>query len=167
MVSDSERVIDVVVSAGLFSASETAPVKGMFAAYFAGSEAQGHQAVVDVDAGELVGVAYYQPKPATYGVWDLTMLAVRDARQGAGRGTVLLDWVEDDVRRRDGRLLLIETSSSAAQDRARRLYARAGYEEAVRIADYWEPCDDLVLFVKRLSWRGRTPSTLDQKGVAS
>ena len=53
--------------------------------------------------------------------------------------------------------MLIETSAHAAQARARRLYARAGYVEAARIADYWESGDDLVLFVKRLGDPLRCP----------
>jgi len=130
-------IIEVAVESGLFGAGETAPVRGMLAAYFARSEAEGHGTVVDADDDGLVGVAYYEPKPATDGVWDLTMLAVRSVRQGAGRGAALLGSVEDDVQRKAGRMMLIETSAHAAQARARRLYARAGYDEAARIADYW------------------------------
>jgi GNAT superfamily N-acetyltransferase len=148
--SELEQMIDVVVDSGLFGAEESEPVRSMLSAYFAGSGTEGHGAVVDGDDDGLTGVAYYQPKPATEGVWDLTMLGVRGARQGAGRGAALLDWVEDDVRRKSGRMMVIETSAHANQARARRLYARAGYDEVVRIADYWEPGDDLVLFVKRL-----------------
>jgi GNAT superfamily N-acetyltransferase len=147
---DLEPIVELAIESGLFGPGEPQPVRELLADYFGRTRAEGHGAAVDAHGGELYGVAYYKPRPAADGVWELTMLAVRSARQGAGRGAALLGWTEDEVRRAGGRMLLIETSAGPAQTRARRLYARAGYVEGARIADYWEPGDDLVLFIKRL-----------------
>jgi GNAT superfamily N-acetyltransferase len=45
------------------------------------------------------------------GVWDLYWIAVDPKHQGQGLGQVLLRFVENEVRRQSGRMLLIETSS--------------------------------------------------------
>lgn len=148
--ADLDPIVDTVVESGLFPEGETGPIRALLAEHLAGPCASNAQVVVDTEDDVVVGVAYYQPKAATDGTWDLTMLAVRGHFQGAGRGAALLERVENDVRSRAGRLLLIETSASSGQGRARRLYARAGYDEAATIDDYWEPGDSLVLFAKHL-----------------
>lgn len=146
---DTSAVIDLVVGAGMFSADDAWLVEGMMADYFDSNEAGGHACVIDDEGGPL-GVAYYQPKTAADRVWDLTMIAVRPTRQGQGRGAAMLRHVEEDLRARDGRLLLVETSSRPRYERTRTFYLGCGYEEEARVRDYWEAGDDLVLFRKAL-----------------
>lgn len=112
---DSAAVTDLAVAAGMFSTDDAWFLEGMMADYFGGNQNDGHVCVVD-DEGGPIGVAYYQPETAADRVWDLTMIAVRPARQGRGRGTALLRHVEDDLRTRDQRLLLVETSSLPKYD---------------------------------------------------
>lgn len=149
-ISDLESIVDVVVDAGLFEESQTVSVRSLLSTYFASQTTDGARAVVDIEDDAVVGVAYCQQKAGADGVWDLTMLAVAERAQGVGRGAALMQCVERDVRRRAGRIVLIETSASAAQARARRLYERSGYAQAAQITNYWEPGDDLVLYVKHL-----------------
>ena len=146
---DTAAVVDLVVAAEMFSADDAWLVEGMLADYFETNKEHGHVCVIDDEGGPL-GVAYYQPKPAADRVWDLTMIAVRPAHQGQGRGAAILRRVEEDLRAGGGRLLLVETSASAQYDRTRALYAKRGYEEEARIRDYWAEGDDLVVFRKAL-----------------
>ncbi len=147
---DTAAVIDLVIAAGMFSAADAWLVEGMLADYFDGNEEDGHVCVID-DEGGPVGVAYYQPKPVADRVWDLTMIAVRPVRQGQGRGASMLRRVEEDLRARGQRLLLVETSALPQYDRTRAFYVRCGYEEEARIRDYWTAGDDLVVFCKALN----------------
>ena len=142
-------MIDLVVAAGMFSADDAWLVEGMLADYFDGKKDDGHVCVID-DEGGTLGVAYYQPEPAADRVWDLTMIAVRPAHQGRGRGAAMLRSVEEDLRARAQRLLLVETSALPQYDRTRAFYAGCGYEEEARIRDYWTLGDDLVVFRKVL-----------------
>ncbi len=144
---DAAAVVDLVVAAGMFTSEEAGVVEGMLADHFAGDG--GHVCVVDDDGG-VRGVAYYQPEPAADRVWDLTMIAVHPDRQGRGRGTAMLRHVEEDLRARDQRLLLVDTSGSPQYDRTRAFYRRCAYEEEARVRDYWEAGDDLVVFRKDL-----------------
>lgn len=144
-------MVDLVVAAGMFSADDAWLVEGMLADYFDANEDDGHVCVVDEEGdGGPLGVAYYQPKAATDRVWDLTMIAVRPARQGRGHGAAMLRGVEEDLRARGQRLLLVETSGTPQYDRTRAFYAKCGYGEEARVRDYWAADDDLVLFRKAM-----------------
>ena len=72
--------------------------------------------------GSVVGVAFFEPREATDRVWYLQMLAVAPSAQGQGVGKRLLHCVEEDLRAREQRLLLIETSGTPPYDRTRSFY---------------------------------------------
>lgn len=145
---DSAAVIDVVIAAEMFSAEDAWMVEGLLATHF-GDGVDGHVCLIDDEGGPL-GVAYYQPKSGADRVWDLTMIAVRPAHQGRGRGAAMLAHVEQDLRERGQRLLLVDTSAMPQYDRTRAFYVKCGYEEEARIRDYWTEGDDLVVFRKAL-----------------
>ncbi len=148
---DAAEVIEVVVAADMFTADEVPFLEEMLSGYEAAARDEGHVAVV-VDEGPMgvAGVAYYRPKEAADRVWDLTMIAVRPALQGHGLGRALLLHVEQDLRDRGERLLLVDTSGTTRYDRTREFYQRCGYSQEARVRDYWEDGDDLVIFSKRI-----------------
>lgn len=148
--ADTQAVVDLVVAAGMFTTEEAPFIEQMLTGYEAAARDEGHLGVVDDGPDGLVAVAYYQPKGPADRVWDLTMIAVRPELQGGGRGTALLRHVEEDLRGRGQRLLLVDTSGTAQYDRARDFYGRCGYQQEARVRDYWEDGDDLVVFTKRL-----------------
>lgn len=106
--------------------------------------------VVDDEAGEVVGVAFFEPREATDRVWYLTMIVVSQTVRGTGRGRGLLTYVEDQLRSENQRLLLIETSGTTQYDGTRRFYEGGGYREVARIPDYFEDGDAMVLYKKDL-----------------
>ncbi len=147
---DSAAVIDLVIAVEMFSADDARLVEGMLAEYFDANKDDGHVCMIDDEGGPL-GVAYYQPESAADRVWDLTMIAVQPDRQGQGRGAAMLRRVEEDLRARGQRLLLVDTSASPQYDRTRAFYVKCGYEEEARIRNYWTAGDDLVVFRKALN----------------
>lgn len=144
---DADAVVGLAVDSGLFPAGEVEPVVALLADYVEG-RAPGHRGDVDHDGGELVAMAYYQPAAATDRTWYLTMIAVRAGRQGEGRGSALLAHVEEQLRARGQRMLLVETSGLATFEPTRAFYQRAGYHQEARVRDFFEPGDDMVLFRK-------------------
>lgn len=102
------------------------------------------------DADGIQGYACYGPTPKTDGVYDLYWIAVDPKRQGQGIGQLLLRFVENEVRRRRGRMLLIETRSRQSFAPTRRFYQRSGYDEISRIKDFYRIEDDKIVFCKRL-----------------
>ncbi len=150
--SDTPAVIELAVSSGLFSGPEAEGVRGLMDDFFARARAQGHACLLDVDDGVLpVGVAYYEPTPATDRTWTLLMIAVRRDRQGQGRGGMLLRRVEDALRGQQQRLLLVETSGVPDFALTRAFYDKAGYTAEARVRDYYAVGDDMVLYRKNLT----------------
>lgn len=151
---DIPAVVDLAVDSGLFPAEESGIVQTLLKDYVARTAAEGHTCLVDDRAdpdGALEAVAYYEPRPATDRTWELTMIAVRRGGQGRGTGGHLMSHVEDDLRARGQRLLLVLTSGLASFARTRAFYDRAGYDQEARVRDYYEPGDDLVLYRKDLA----------------
>jgi ribosomal protein S18 acetylase RimI-like enzyme len=96
------------------------------------------------------GYACFGPHPLTEGTYDLYWIGVSPAIQGHGVGHALMVQVETEVRSRGGRLLLIETSSTAPYTAARRLYDSCGFGLEAKIHDFYAPGDDLLIFAKHL-----------------
>jgi ribosomal protein S18 acetylase RimI-like enzyme len=147
---DVTAIIELVVASGLFAPDDTYILEKMMTDYFEGNINDGHQCVID-EADKPLGVAYYAPAKATDRSWYLTMIAVRGEHQGGGRGTILLQHVENALQKAGQRVLLVETSALPIYERTRMFYIKCGYEEEARIRDYWSAGDDMVVFRKVLN----------------
>jgi ribosomal protein S18 acetylase RimI-like enzyme len=84
-------------------------------------------------------------------VYDLYWIAVDPKHQGQGLGQLLLRFVENEVKKHAGRMLLIETSSKRSYAPTIRFYQQAGYHEISRIKDFYRIEDDKVVFCKHLA----------------
>ncbi|MBI4420098.1 MAG: GNAT family N-acetyltransferase [Gemmatimonadetes bacterium] len=103
------------------------------------------------EEGQLLGFACYGPTPCTVGTWDLYWIAVDPAAHRQGVGRKLLEVVERNIGAEGGRLVVAETSSRADYDPTRAFYQATGYAVAARVADFYAPKDDLVVYTKRLA----------------
>lgn len=153
--SDISAVVQVALSSGLFPDAEAEVVRTLMDDFFARTRAEGHGCLVDVDGDAdhdvVAGVAYFQPVAATDRTWTLLMIAVRPEQQGQGRGSVLLREVENQLRRQQQRLLLVETSGVPDFALTRAFYDKAGYDAEARVRDYYAAGDDMVLYRKDLA----------------
>lgn len=109
-----------------------------------------YEAVAAEFAGSLAGWICCGPTPCTVGTWDLYWMAVDPGLQGSGVGTALLQEMESRLRGR-ARLVVVETAGRPDYLATRRFYESRGYVAAARIADFYEPGDDLVIYTKRLT----------------
>ena len=96
-----------------------------------------------------VGYACFGPTPLTEGTYDLYWIAVDQAFTGQGIGTRLMQAVEQSVCERQGRMLLIETSSDEKFEPARDFYLKTGYILVETIHDFYRPGEDRVTYAKR------------------
>lgn len=101
-------------------------------------------------AGRTIGFAYCEPERMTEGTYNLLAIAIAPEHQRTGAGAALTRGVEDAVRRQDGRLLLVETSTDPDQDAARAFYAKGGFTEEGRIRDFYAPGQTKVIFWQQL-----------------
>jgi len=99
----------------------------------------------------LVGYSCYGPIPGTLDGHDLYWIAVDPDKQGKGYGSAILDETETRVVDAGGKRLYAETSSKDLYAPTRAFYERNGFFLEGRLADYYAPGDDKMLYVKRLA----------------
>jgi ribosomal protein S18 acetylase RimI-like enzyme len=152
---DRARILEMVASTGNFTSAEVATALELVDEALADGEASGYLFLVleDADPPVVQGYACYGPTPLTEGVYDLYWIVIDRAAQGRGHGRRLLALAEEEVRRRGGRKLLIETSSQESYAGTIRFYERSGYELAARVPDFYKVGDDKLVFSKDFTQR--------------
>jgi ribosomal protein S18 acetylase RimI-like enzyme len=150
---DRSRIHEIVTAAGNFSDQEIATAMELVDEAIQRGEESGY-AIVVAEISEtsptVAGYACYGPTPLTEGVFDLYWIAVHPKAQGYGIGRKLIGFVEEDIRSRGGRMLLIETSSRQDYDSTIEFYRRTHYELAARIKNFYRIGDDKLIFSKEL-----------------
>ncbi len=155
LAQDRERILEILVATARFTDEEVRCAMELVDLAREQPEKDEYLVYVldDPDSGpgrKVEGYVCYGPTPLTDGVFDLYWIAVDPKQQGQGIGQLLLRFVENEVRRRKGRMLLIETSSKDSYAPTMRFYQRSGYDEISRIKDFYRIEDDKVVFCKRL-----------------
>ena len=148
--SDTPTLKTLTAATGVFKPHEVEALQEVLDDYHAGSSGDDHVAVVDERDGQVVGYAYYAPDIMTDRSWYLYWIAVAKNIQARGIGGALLRHAEEDVRRRHGRLMFIETSSLPHSELTRKFYLKHGYEITGVLRDFYSDGDDMVIFRKRL-----------------
>jgi ribosomal protein S18 acetylase RimI-like enzyme len=81
----------------------------------------------------------------------LYWIAVDKSKHRGGVGKRLLKFSEEEVVRRGGKMLLIETSSQETYGGTIQFYERTGYALVGRIPEYYKAGDDKLIFAKRFT----------------
>jgi ribosomal protein S18 acetylase RimI-like enzyme len=146
---DSPTLIAIARDTGVFKPIEIQALEEVLDDYHATYRDQGHLSVTGEREGQIVGFAYYAPAAMTDRTWYLYWIAVTKQIQARGLGAKLLAHVENDIRLRHGRMLLLETSSTPHYDLTRKFYLKHHYQEQARIADFYAAGDSMVVYGKR------------------
>nr|HPH43423.1 GNAT family N-acetyltransferase [Candidatus Aminicenantes bacterium] len=145
-------VLALIEATGFFRPDEIAVAEELIDITLGRPEQEDYAIVVVTDeTGAVAGYMTYGPTPLTRGTYDLYWMAVDPKAQGRGYGRILVEWLEDHVRRAGGRLIVIETSSSEKYEPTRRFYLGLNYTETARIPDFYGPGDGRVIYTKRVS----------------
>ncbi|MBE3125725.1 MAG: GNAT family N-acetyltransferase [Acidobacteria bacterium] len=146
---DKEPVMDLIRETGFFTPAEVVVAEELIDVYLEDPEQKDYRiVVVENDRKDAVGYLTWGPTPLAEDAYDLYWMAVAPSEQGKGRGKVLVRWLEDEVRRRDGRMIIIETSSQPKYHGTRQFYIDLDYKEVARIPDYYRAGDDRVIYAK-------------------
>lgn len=144
--ADRAEIERIVRSTGAFREDEVVVAMELVDA----DEAEGYRFVVAEVEGKVAGYACFGATPLTIGTWDLYWIAVDPAMQGGGIGRELMSAVENAVRAERGRMILIETGGKASYGATRHAYIAWGYREIARVANFYEPGDDKVIYQRRV-----------------
>jgi ribosomal protein S18 acetylase RimI-like enzyme len=145
---DIERIAEIVQSAENFNPGERETAIELIKESLAGDD--DYIVFVLEEEDKVHGYVCYGPTPLTEGTYDLYWIAVDSESQGKGYGRALLQFVEEDLRKRKARLLVIETSSMETYGNTVRFYEKAGYQLASVIKEFYKPGDDKLTFIKYL-----------------
>jgi GNAT superfamily N-acetyltransferase len=131
-----------------FKPTEVIVAEEVIDSYFRDPGGSGYHALVAEIDLMVVGYICYGPTPLTEGTWDIYWIAVDKDKQGQGIGTSLMASAEDNIKKAEGRMVLIETSSLSGYEKTRRFYFTLGYEIVCQIPDFYMPGDHKIVFRK-------------------
>ncbi len=150
---DKDAVVGLIRATGFFTEAEVAVAEELIDVYL-GRPGQKDYDVVVVEGegagreGAPAGYMTWGPTPLAEDAYDLYWMAVAPAEQGKGRGKELVRWLEAEVGRRNGRVIIIETSSQPKYRGTRQFYIDLGYKEVARVPDFYRAGDDRVIYAK-------------------
>jgi len=133
-----------------FKPSEVAVAEEVIDSYLHDPKGSGYYTLVAEDESGIVGYISYGPTPLTEGTWDIYWQAVAREKRGQGIGSALMEMAEEEIRKAQGRLAIIETSSTPAYEKTRSFHLGHGYELIARIPDFYASGDDKLILQKRL-----------------
>lgn len=97
-----------------------------------------------------VALGYCVPEKLTEGTYNLLAIGVSRDMQGKGIAKEMMHYIEQHLKDKGARILIVETSSDEAQFTARSLYNKIGYHQEAIIRDFWNDGEDKIVFWKRV-----------------
>lgn len=149
---DRETILRILVESENFTVEEIKVALELVDIYLTDKDQKDYELFVDEEGGKVRGYVCIGHRPLTEGTYDLYWIAVDNAIQSRGIGSGMVKFVEDHIRRKGGRLILIETSQKPSYEKERRFYEKNGYTELVTIREFYRPGDSMVMFGKYLVW---------------
>ncbi len=148
---DREPIRDLIVGTGAFKPHEVdVAMELVDVALAKPGQDDYHPYVLTEEDGTVVAYACFGKNPMTKFTFDLYWLATRADRMGKGYGRKIVGFVEEEVRRRGGRLLVIETSSKESYGATREFYLKIGCTLAAQIPDYYDVGDDKLIYLRTI-----------------
>jgi ribosomal protein S18 acetylase RimI-like enzyme len=148
---DTPFLVEIAEGTGVFRAIEIDALKEVLNDFHAYNHAHGHRAITYERDSQIIGFAYFAPAAMTDRTWYLYWIAVTKKIQARGVGGELLRYAEEAIRKANGRILMLETSSLPTYDLTRKFYLKQGYHQAGVLHDYYTDGDDMVVFSKRIT----------------
>jgi GNAT superfamily N-acetyltransferase len=141
--------LGLIRATGFFTDAEVGVAEELLDIYLETPDQKDYQvAVIENGAKAVAGYMTWGPTPLAEDAYDLYWMAVAPSEQGQGRGKEMVRWLEAEVRRRGGRVILIETSSQPKYHGTRQFYIDLDYREVARVPDFYRAGDDRVIYAK-------------------
>jgi ribosomal protein S18 acetylase RimI-like enzyme len=144
--SDTEGLKVVVDSSELFPSEY---LDEMISDYFNNPDTQDIWFTY-IDNNKQVAIGYCVPEKLTEGTYNLLAIGVLKESQGKGIASEMMKHIEQLLKQKGGRILIVETSSDDAQIAARNFYKKIGYTQEAVIRDFWKEGEDKIVFWKKL-----------------
>jgi len=154
VAADRSGVFRILENAGNFTPEEVGTALELIDEWLDLGEHSGYLTYVldarDEESSEVLGYVCFGPTPLTESTYDLYWIAVDKSKHRGGVGKRLLKFAEEEIVRRGGQMLLVETSSQETYGGTIQFYEKTGYELVGKIPEYYKPGDDKLIFAKKL-----------------
>ena len=147
--ADKTALMQILNQISEFEPEEVGVAEDVIDGYLKSPTSSGYYILVAEYNSSLVGYICYGDTPLTKGTWDIYWMAVTPQHQSLGIGKALVEAAESNIKELKGRLIIIETSSKPEYEKTRSFHKARGYALTCRIADFYSPGDDLLIFQKR------------------
>lgn len=148
---DRARIRVILELTGSFSSNEIECALSLFDAYIkVGAQPEEYIFCCAYDKDETVlGFICYGKASLTDRVYDLYWIATDPKYQGKGVGSLLMQELDERLKKIGARMVLVETSSRFEYRKTCQFYLRSGFEKVSTIQDYYALGEDLIFFEKR------------------
>jgi ribosomal protein S18 acetylase RimI-like enzyme len=149
--ADCDAIRKIVERTGFFRPDEIVVAVKRFEERLARGPTSGlHFVFAEIDDC-VIGYACFGPIACTVASFDLYWIAVDPKYQGQGIGRRLMADVEARIAEAGGQRLYVDTSGQPKYAPTRAFYEHNGYHCDARLADFYAPGDDRIIFVKVLA----------------
>jgi len=145
-----DAIMAMTKRAAVFDTKEVETVTELLEGYAEGPEVSGYYFLSCREAGKIIGYACWGPRDLSGNGYDLYWICADPIVHSQGVGRALMNAVEEEIRKRHGVWLVIETSDTDHYAPARRLYERCGYTLSMLLQDFYHDGDGLCTYTKRL-----------------
>ncbi len=115
-----------------------------------GSEESGYHWIKMIENDKLVAFANFGKNSFSVHSWDLYWIAVHDMARHKNLGSLLLNAVEEEVKKSEGRILWVETSGRCLYASTEAFYRKNGYTLQASLKDFYSPGDPKQIYSKIL-----------------
>jgi ribosomal protein S18 acetylase RimI-like enzyme len=98
-----------------------------------------------------IAVIYCAPERMTEGTFNLYLIAIDKNQQGKGIGAEMMKYVENLLREKGNRILIVETSALPEFELTRKFYDKLSYKREAIIREFYQKGEDKVVFWKKLT----------------
>jgi ribosomal protein S18 acetylase RimI-like enzyme len=155
VAADRSGVFRILENAGNFTPEEVAIALELIDEWLELGEHSGYLTYVleaqGEEGAEVLGYVSFGPTPLTESTYDLYWIAVDKSKHRGGVGKRLMKFTEEEIARRGGTMLLVETSSQETYGGTIQFYEKTGYELVGKIKDYYKTGDDKLIFMKKVA----------------
>jgi ribosomal protein S18 acetylase RimI-like enzyme len=150
---DREKIHLILVETNNFNFDEISIAMELIDDYLNKDELSDYEIFVDrneEDENLINGYVCIGKRPLTESTYDLYWIAVNPAIQSKGVGSRLVSYIEEHIKNKNGRLVLIETSGKPSYEKEIKFYEKNLYTKLVEIKDFYKEADSLVIYGKYL-----------------
>jgi GNAT superfamily N-acetyltransferase len=146
--TDRDKIEKILVDTDNFNQDEINIAMELIDLYLNVKDQKDYEIFVDADGETVNGYVCIGPRPLTVGTYDLYWIAVNPNVQARGIGSGLIKYIEDYLKGKSARLVLIETSGKPGYEKERKFYEKNKYDKFVEIKDFYNVGDSLVVYGK-------------------